>query len=45
MLILGHDRKQHDTSQWEEAQTRSKVMMIVRLHKGEAGLPSYTPEK
>jgi hypothetical protein len=40
MLILDHGRKQHDTGQWEEAQPQSKVMMIVHLHKGEAGLPS-----
>jgi hypothetical protein len=45
MLILDHGRKQHDTGQWEEAQTRSKVMMIVRLHKGEADLSNHTPER
>jgi hypothetical protein len=45
MLILDRGQKQHDTGQWEEAQTRSKVMMIVRLHKGEADLPSHTPKE
>jgi hypothetical protein len=45
MLTLDHDRKQHDTGQWEETQTQLRVMMIVRLHKGEADLPSHTPKK
>jgi hypothetical protein len=45
MLILDHGQKQHDTSQLEDAQTPSKVMMIVRLHKGDVGRPSHTPEK
>jgi hypothetical protein len=36
---------EHDTGQWEEALTRSKVTMIVRLHKGEASLSSHNAEK
>jgi hypothetical protein len=45
MSNLDQGRKQHDAGQWEEAQNRSRVMMFVRLHKGELGLPSHTPEK
>jgi hypothetical protein len=45
MLILYHGRKQHDTGQWEEAQNRSRVIMVIGLHKGELGLPSHTPKK
>jgi hypothetical protein len=33
MLILNQGREQHDMGQWEEAQTRSRVMRIVHLHK------------
>ena len=40
MLILDQGQEQHNAGQWEEAQTRSRVMMIIRLHKGEEGLPS-----
>jgi hypothetical protein len=45
MLILNQGREQHDMGQREEAQTRSRVMMIVRLHKGEEDLPSSTREE
>jgi hypothetical protein len=45
MSNLNQGRKQHDTGQWEEAQNRSRVMMIVHLHKDEEGLSSHTPEK
>jgi hypothetical protein len=30
---------------WEEAQTRSRVMRIIRLHKGEEDLPSHVLEE
>jgi hypothetical protein len=42
MLILDQGQEQHDMGQWEEAQTCLRVMMIVRLHKGEEDLPSHT---
>jgi hypothetical protein len=45
MLILNQGREQHDMGQREEAQTRSRVMMIVLLHKGEEDLPSSTREE
>jgi hypothetical protein len=45
MLILDQGREIHDMGQWEEAQTRPRVMRIVRLHNGEGDLPSHTLEE
>jgi hypothetical protein len=41
-LDLDHGREQRTPGQWEEAQSRSSVMMIIHLHEGEGFLPSRT---
>jgi hypothetical protein len=45
MLILDQGQEQYDMGQWEEAQTRSRMMTIIRLHKGEEDLPNCTLEE
>jgi hypothetical protein len=42
ILTLDHDQKKHHTGQREEAQTRSREMMIVILHRSEENLPSHS---
>jgi hypothetical protein len=41
MLILDQSREQHDMGQREEAQTRSRMMMIVCIHKAKEDLLSH----
>jgi hypothetical protein len=45
MLILDQGREQHRMGQWEEYQTRSRVMMIIHLHIGEVDVLSHTLEE
>jgi hypothetical protein len=42
---LDPDRKQYNTGQREEAQTRSREMMVIHLHRGEENLPSHFHEE
>jgi hypothetical protein len=44
MLILDHGQEQRNLGQWEEAQTRSRVIMVMRLYNSEE-LLSHTPWK